>query len=262
MAHTIVEWPILDLWHIKCFLLRSGAVLLDTSLLVMRLGEFRFIEASFYCGMMQYQLTVFFFGLGRHNLGLNHDKGTKDACADSDYNYGYRDPSAGFHSILGYDCKSGQCDNNPGGGCPRVQRFSNDEFLYNDKSIGSAVVDNARMINEVRATVAAYRTTVANPPLTCPSADHGIFKLVLLLDDYPGETTWQVVNGAGTSVGSGGPYDSSTQQGEEILFEECLPIAQHTFTITDSWGDGICCGYGQGSYKIYWKGALVLSGGG
>jgi hypothetical protein len=223
----------------------------------MRLGEFRFIEASLHCGIIQYQLTVFFFGLGRHNLGLNHDKGTKDACASSAYNYGFRDPSAGFRSILSYNCKSGQCDGNAGGGCTRVQRFSNDEFLYEGKAIGSALHDNARKINEVRATVAAYRTPAnTNPPSTCP-AGHGILKLVLLLDNYPGETTWQVVNGDGTSVASGGPYDDS----EEILYEECLPFAENTFTITDSYGDGICCGYGQGSYKIYWSGALVASGG-
>jgi hypothetical protein len=36
-------------------------VLLDTSLLVMRLGEFRLIEASLHCGIIQYQLTVFFW---------------------------------------------------------------------------------------------------------------------------------------------------------------------------------------------------------
>eukprot|EP00571_Detonula_confervacea_P008178 CAMPEP_0172319516 /NCGR_PEP_ID=MMETSP1058-20130122/37866_1 /TAXON_ID=83371 /ORGANISM="Detonula confervacea, Strain CCMP 353" /LENGTH=57 /DNA_ID=CAMNT_0013034575 /DNA_START=73 /DNA_END=243 /DNA_ORIENTATION=- len=36
-----------------------------------------------------------------------------------------------------------QCDNNPGNGtCTRVQRFSNPNFLYNDKPIGTATIDN------------------------------------------------------------------------------------------------------------------------
>ena len=35
----------------------------------------------------------------------------------------------------------------------------------------------------------------------------------------------------------------------------------YTFTITDTFGDGICCGYGQGYYNIYVGGALVATGG-
>jgi hypothetical protein len=103
-----------------------------------------------------------------HNLGCNHDKGTKGACSDSNYNYGWRDPNANFRSILAYNCKSGQCDNNAGGGCTRVQRFSNPNFLYNGSPIGNAQHDNARRINDVKATVAAYfphKTTIAS--ITC-----------------------------------------------------------------------------------------------
>lgn len=103
-----------------------------------------------------------------HNLGCNHDKGTTNACANSNYNYGWRDPQAAFRSILAYSCRSGQCDNNAGGGCTRVQRFSNPNFLYNDKPIGDAVHDNARKINDVKATVAAYYTAT---PVTPPPTD-------------------------------------------------------------------------------------------
>mmetsp|Transcript_7234 Transcript_7234/g.15035 ORF Transcript_7234/g.15035 Transcript_7234/m.15035 type:complete len:333 (+) Transcript_7234:191-1189(+) len=51
---------------------------------------------------------------------------------------------------------SGQCDNNDGGGCTRVQRFSNDEFLYNGKAIGNSRADNARQHSDVFAAVSAY----------------------------------------------------------------------------------------------------------
>jgi hypothetical protein len=91
-----------------------------------------------------------------HNLGCNHDKGTKSQCTSSNYNYGWRDPNARFRSILAYNCVSGQCDNNAGGGCTRVQRFSNSKFLYNGSPIGSALHDNARQINDVKAIVAGY----------------------------------------------------------------------------------------------------------
>ena len=102
-----------------------------------------------------------------HNLGCNHDKGTKDACSSSATNYGYRDPSADFRSILAYNCASGQCDENAGGGCTRVQRFSNPYNLYNGKIIGDTSTNNAKKINDVKATIAAYyahvSTVVSSP---------------------------------------------------------------------------------------------------
>jgi len=96
-----------------------------------------------------------------HNLGCNHDKGTSDACASGNINYGYRDPNADFRSILAYNCGSGQCDYNAGGGCPRVQRFSNPYEKYNGKSIGNTTTNNAKHINDVKAIVAAYYTHVS-----------------------------------------------------------------------------------------------------
>lgn len=162
---------------------------------------------------------------------------------------------------MAYPCKSGECDNNPGGFCPVAQRFSNDQFLFNDKPIGSALHDNARKINEVRKTVAAFKPTADTVrPFKCdPLHDH--FKLVLVLDNYPQETTWQIVNSAGLQVASGGPYDETTQKGAEIVHEQCLPDTPHDFIISDTYFDGICCGWGQGSYKLYWGGALAASGG-
>ena len=90
------------------------------------------------------------------NFGCNHDRGTKNACSSSSYSYGYRDPGASFRSILAYGCKSGQCDDNDGGSCTRVQRFSNTEFQYNGKAIGGTYANNARRINDKRVEVANY----------------------------------------------------------------------------------------------------------
>ena len=98
------------------------------------------------------------------NFGCNHDKGTKNACSTSSYNYGYRDPQARFRSILSYNCKSGQCDNISGGSCARVQRFSNTYALYNGRAIGKSDTDNARRINAYRNTVANYYDS---PTVSC-----------------------------------------------------------------------------------------------
>ena len=82
--------------------------------------------------------------------------------------------------------------------------------------------------------------------------------LSLLTDNYPGETTWTLKNAAGSTLYSGGPY---TSQGQTITEVFCLVDGCYDFTINDSYGDGICCGYGQGSYDISIAGQSVASGG-
>lgn len=53
----------------------------------------------------------------RHNFGCQHDRGTANKCFSTDTSYGYRDPQARFRTVLAYNCASGQCDGNSGGGC-------------------------------------------------------------------------------------------------------------------------------------------------
>jgi hypothetical protein len=85
------------------------------------------------------------------------------------------------------------------------------------------------------------------------------FTLSITLDNYPGETTWQVTNTSGTVVASGGSYS-----GQSGTVTESIPLGagDYTFTIFDSYGDGICCAYGSGSYSLQDEfGNLVASGG-
>jgi hypothetical protein len=85
--------------------------------------------------------------------------------------------------------------------------------------------------------------------------------LTLKLDNYPAETTWNIKNASGTTIASGGPY-SSTQKGVTITAPSCLLTGCYTFTINDSYGDGICCSYGNGSYTLKdASGATLASGG-
>ena len=82
------------------------------------------------------------------------------------------------------------------------------------------------------------------------------FKLELLTDGYGSETEWTVAN-AGGIVSTGNGYNSY----KEYAIEECIPDDACEFTITDSYGDGICCGYGTGSYKVFMNNDEVGSGG-
>lgn len=82
--------------------------------------------------------------------------------------------------------------------------------------------------------------------------------VTILTDNYPGETTWEVRNSGGTVVGSGGPYSAT---GTTYTTDLCLADGCYDFIINDSYGDGICCAYGTGSYTVTAGGSNVASGG-
>jgi len=106
-----------------------------------------------------------------HNMGAIHDRGTSKACNSLNYNYGFRDPNGGFRSIMAYDCVTWECDKISKSGCPKVQRFSNNDILYHGKAIGSAVADNAKQHSETFATVSGYYDCKTGYPSSSPTGN-------------------------------------------------------------------------------------------
>lgn len=74
-------------------------------------------------------------------------------------------------------------------------------------------------------------------------------QLTIVLDNYPGETSWIVESEEGELMYSGGPFDG-LDNGSQVDSPFCLPYGCFTFTILDNHGDGICCGQGNGSYTV------------
>ncbi|TVR88641.1 MAG: T9SS C-terminal target domain-containing protein [Saprospirales bacterium] len=72
--------------------------------------------------------------------------------------------------------------------------------------------------------------------------------LQIVLDQYPNETTW-FLEKSGTPVLSGGPYGGYSN-GDTVTYNFCTVSGCYLFTILDSFGDGICCLYGEGSYQL------------
>ncbi len=92
-------------------------------------------------------------------------------------------------------------------------------------------------------------------PTTCTDV-----LLTLNFDDYPQETSWQITNNSNQVIASGGTYDSQPD-GSTLTLTECLDSGTYTFTLNDSYGDGICCAYGNGSYTLTSQGNTIASGG-
>ncbi|WP_296619211.1 endonuclease [Marivirga sp.] len=83
--------------------------------------------------------------------------------------------------------------------------------------------------------------------------------LSLTFDNYPEETTWEIVEGS-TVIASGGPYGNYSD-GSTIDVSITVPEGCYDFNIYDSYGDGICCSYGNGSYVLSEGNNVFASGG-
>lgn len=77
-------------------------------------------------------------------------------------------------------------------------------------------------------------------------------------DFFGEETSWTLKNEAGTTLYSGGNYDSfeTVNQTFVLTTEGC-----YTFTINDTADDGICCAFGDGSYSLTIAGEVIQEGG-
>jgi thiol-disulfide isomerase/thioredoxin len=86
-------------------------------------------------------------------------------------------------------------------------------------------------------------------------------------DNYGNETYWALLNDAGeimaeggntgvgltnTGVGAGSPPANANAYGnnQTINTEVVVPEGCYNLVVTDYWGDGLCCSYGNGYYKL------------
>ena len=98
-----------------------------------------------------------------------------------------------------------------------------------------------------------------------PTAPATLVTLELKTDNYCEETSWELRNSANTVVASFGPYTAGSQDNTVFTYNWSLnPNDCYTFTINDAYGDGICCSYGNGYYKLKntWGTAVVFQEGG
>jgi len=97
-------------------------------------------------------------------------------------------------------------------------------------------------------------TPAPTPEPPCPQDCAVVVEVTT--DNYHEENKWTVKDADGAEVGGD---DALAGPRETTRDRVCLNRAStYTFTITDQYGDGMCCGYGSGGYKILKEGGEVL----
>jgi hypothetical protein len=84
-----------------------------------------------------------------HNFGARHDPATDPSTTPVAYAHGYRSPTNAWRTIMAYNCSPS---------CPRINYWSNPAKTYGGQAMGTTTrSNNARLLNERVATVAAFR---------------------------------------------------------------------------------------------------------
>jgi len=109
-------------------------------------------------------------------------------------------------------------------------------------------------------------TTVA------PISNQNFLSVEIMTDEYPTETYWEILDADGTVFHSGGNpgiFDEEILPGAyedaNTIYEHDVPIPLDgcfEFVIYDEFGDGICCDYGFGYYRLQDENNAILFQGG
>ncbi len=134
--------------------------------------------------------------------------------------------------------------------------FTISGFIDGNNSITISASNPNGMTDEVMANNASGRTfnIIENA---------AIVTLSILADRFPNETSWGLYDLMGNEIATGGPYPENLQF-TTITEEFCLdPDLCYNFIMEDSYGDGICCIYGEGDFTITnADGGVLLDGDG
>jgi len=108
--------------------------------------------------------------------------------------------------------------------------------------------------NDARITLAVKGETP-----TCQAAFDQSIEVELTTDNWPQETYWAILDGNGQAVFEYNPTAVGTFTN---TVPNLCPGLEYYFLITDQYSDGICCQYGNGSYRGTYGNLLLFSGDG
>lgn len=99
----------------------------------------------------------------------------------------------------------------------------------------------------VNTQVAGSSTNNSATVSTTLDSDYDIITLNIQADQYPEESSWKIVDNYNQTIASG-----SLQNGTQLYSQNiCLDYSScYSLYFYDSFGDGICCSYGNGYFEV------------
>jgi hypothetical protein len=192
-------------------------------------------------------------------------------------NYGYwvdiAAPGTNILSPIAFNQSSYDSYNGTSMSCPMVAGLLAHMKSYKPNAANEEIVDcllssadNIDVVNPGFVGALGSGRINARAALECLDGGGGggcngiALGLTITLDDYGDETTWGVYQ-SGNLIVSGGPYEEGA---EGLVIQEpvCLQEGCYDLVFFDSYGDGMCCDFGDGSYFLTSPTGEVLASGG
>ncbi|MEZ9873337.1 endonuclease [Vibrio sp. 10N.261.51.C6] len=123
-----------------------------------------------------------------------------------------------------------------------------------DIVVGVRFYDDAGFDSSEVVYLDNFQPTETPPTQSCNDTSAA---LTLVTDNYGSETSWSLKNSVSQNLYSGSDYKNNTINEVEM----CLADGNYTLEVSDSYGDGMCCSVGNGSYSLSVNGTVVASGG-
>ena len=137
-----------------------------------------------------------------------------------------------------------------------VYLSSNSQYSDAASLSETATIDLYGSGAELQSVIDAWGAVGLGPVPPIVACD-GNISMTLVTDNYGSETSWSLKDSNGTTIQSGSGYSNNTTYN----FSWNLAADDYTFEFLDSYGDGICCTYGNGSYTVSDGCATLKTGG-
>ena len=135
-------------------------------------------------------------------------------------------------------------------------------FVVNFTGNDAPTVSPAPSMSSAPSNAPSVSSAPSSTPTDfCPTGLKANVKI--LTDNWPEETSWEIKDAGNNIVASRNSFSS-----QGTLYEDSVCLAEtetcsgtdYVFTVFDSYGDGLCCEYGNGSYRVTVEGELLAEG--
>jgi len=156
-----------------------------------------------------------------------------NADCDTKYGYGLVQAKDAYDVLSQGNCGGNIGESSPVGGC---------EQLYGEPECSS----NSDCDDGNACTIDTCRNGKCEVSFQCAACGKSEVKVEITTDSYGGDVSFEIMDSDGNTAMEGEEYSSSSTRTDY----SCLDEGSYTFAIYDSYGDGLCCSYGDGSYSV------------
>jgi hypothetical protein len=206
-----------------------------------------------------------------NNAGINNVSYKSEICSDQQFKASYKITNKGSQDITSYTITY-----NMNGGTNHTYTWNGNIAPLTSKIIDlpsfNFPIENTNTLNINLTSVNGVNDedttdnsiTLNGIAKTTNFGQDNNLVVTITQDQWGSETTWSIIGDNGIAVANGGPYSDLGASGTlDHVHNVALPYGCYSMVVNDAYGDGMCCAYGAGSFKIETSnGDLVLQGSG